>query len=180
MPGCRTWMNKAMDQMGLNLTQLLAARRMLVTAWIAASSEEQQEEEEQLQGTGGSPQGLTLSPASSSSSCENLAQEVKEASSTSEDEVIFVGQVAPLPQPREESPASADVSSPATSAAPPRPQDHGPPTRWTQETAHIAIQQMSLAEIEQVMAWLVNTVADLREIVGVVPGADDPRQLGWF
>ncbi|KAM5132173.1 uncharacterized protein ACMZJ9_018947 [Mantella aurantiaca] len=122
----------------------------------------------------------SMEVASSSSSSANLAQEVKEASSTSEDEVIFVGQVAPLPQPREESPASANVSSPATLAAPPRPQDHGPPTRWTEETAHVAIQHMSLRKIEQVMAWLVNTVADQREIVGVVPGADDPYQLGWF
>ncbi|KAM5180720.1 uncharacterized protein ACMZJ9_001254 [Mantella aurantiaca] len=79
----------------------------------------------------------SMEVASSSSSSANLAQEVKEASSTSEDEVIFVGQVAPLPQPREESPASANVSSPATLAAPPRPQDHGPPTRWTEETAHV-------------------------------------------
>ncbi|KAM5125941.1 LOW QUALITY PROTEIN: uncharacterized protein ACMZJ9_021255 [Mantella aurantiaca] len=59
------------------------------------------------------------------------------------------------------------------------PQDHGPRRRSTQETARVAILWMSQPQLETFMAWLANTVADLREIVGLVPGADDPHEFSF-
>ncbi|KAM5171915.1 uncharacterized protein ACMZJ9_004712 [Mantella aurantiaca] len=126
------------------------------------------------------PAGL-CGQVSSSGSSENLAQEVKEASSTSEDDVIFVGHVAPLPHPQPTEYISfADVLSPATSEADPGPLAQAPPTRrHTAATACDGIKRMSPNQLYNLVAWLSNSVEDLRETMGQGPGSDDPPEFGW-